>query len=87
MILLMSSKSNEELSGIRVIRNLGKRSNIGRDLYPHLFRHTVATDMLRKNAPITDVQKMLGHVNVNTTMVYAKTCDEDVKRSHSKSIA
>lgn len=71
----------------RVIRNLGKRSNIGRDLYPHLFRHTVATDMLRKNAPITDVQKMLGHVNVNTTMVYAKTCDEDVKRSHSKSIA
>lgn len=71
----------------RVIRNLGKRSNIGRDLYPHLFRHTVATDMLRKNAPITDVQKMLGHVNVNTTMVYAKVCDEDVKRSHSKSIA
>lgn len=71
----------------RVIRNLGKRSNIGRDLYPHLFRHTVATDMLRKNAPITDVQKMLGHVNVNTTMVYAKTCDEDVKKSHSKSIA
>lgn len=31
------------------------------------------------HAPITDVQKMLGHVNVNTTMVYAKTCDEDVK--------
>lgn len=71
----------------RVIRNLGKRSNIGRDLYPHLFRHTVATDMLRKNAPITDVQKMLGHVNINTTMVYAKTCDEDVKRSHRKSVA
>ena len=71
----------------RVIRNLGKRSEIGRDLYPHLFRHTVATNMLRKNAPITDVQKMLGHVNVNTTMVYAKTCDEDVKRSHSKSVA
>ena len=62
-------------------------THIERDLYPHLFRHTVATDMLRKNTPITDVQKMLGHANVNTTMVYAKTCDEDVKRSHHKSVA
>ena len=87
MILLMNSKINEELSGIRVIRNLGKRSNIGRDLCPHLFRHTVATDMLRKNTPITDVQRMLGHENVNTTMVYAKTCDEDVKANHRKSVA
>ena len=50
----------------RVIRNLGKRSGIERDLCPHLFRHTVATDMLRKNTPITDVQRMLGHENVNT---------------------
>jgi site-specific recombinase XerD len=71
----------------RVIRNLGKRSGIGRDLFPHLFRHTVATDMLRKDTPITDVQRMLGHANVNTTMVYAKTCDEDVKRNHRKSVA
>lgn len=30
---------------------------------------------------------MLGHVNVNTTMVYAKTCDEDVKANHRKSVA
>lgn len=71
----------------RVIRNIGKRSGIERDLCPHLFRHTVATDMLRKNTPITDVQRMLGHENVNTTMVYAKTCDEDVKANHRKSVA
>lgn len=43
--------------------------------------------MLRKNTPITDVQRMLGHENVNTTMVYAKTYDEDVKANHRKSVA
>ena len=70
----------------RVIRNLGKRSGIGRELFPHLFRHTVATDMIQKSIPITDVQRMLGHVSVNTTMVYAKVKDEDVKNNHRKYI-
>ena len=70
----------------RVIRNLGKRSDIGRELFPHLFRHTVATDMLQKSIPVTDVQRMLGHVSVNTTMVYAKVKNEDVKYNHRKYI-
>lgn len=70
----------------RIIRNLGKRSGIGRDLFPHLFRHTVATDMLQKSVPVTNVQRMLGHVSINTTMVYAKVKDEDVKNNHHKYI-
>lgn len=68
----------------RSIRNIGKRSEIGRDLFPHLFRHTVATDMIQRSVPVTDVQRMLGHANINTTLEYAKTCDADVKNNHRK---
>ena len=70
----------------RVIRNVGKRSGIGKKLFPHLFRHTVATDMLQKSVAVTDVQRMLGHVNINTTMIYAKVKDEEVKNNHHKYI-
>lgn len=51
-----------------------------------MFRHTVATDMIQKSIPVTDVQRMLGHVSVNTTMIYAKVKDEDVKYNHRKYI-
>lgn len=55
-----------------------------RPLTPHLFRHTLATLMLQRGTPITEVQKILGHVNINTTMIYAKVSNEDVKVSHMK---
>ena len=71
----------------RNVHKIGERSGIGRDLFPHLFRHTVATDMLQRSAPVTDVQRMLGHANINTTMIYAKTREEDVKNNHRKYIS
>ena len=68
----------------RNIRIIGKRAGLDRPLTPHLFRHTLATLMLQRGTPITEVQKILGHVNINTTMIYAKVSDEDVKASHMK---
>ncbi len=70
----------------KIVKNLGIRSKIGGDLFPHLFRHTIATDMLQKSVPITDVQRMLGHEDINTTMIYAKVRDDDVKNNHRKYI-
>lgn len=68
----------------RIIRLIGERAELDRPLTPHLFRHTLATLMLQRGTPITEVQKILGHVNINTTMIYAKVSDEDVKASHMK---
>lgn len=68
----------------RNIRIIGKRAGLDRPLTPHLFRHTLATLMLQRGTPITEVQKILGHVNINTTMIYAKVSDDDVKVSHMK---
>lgn len=50
---------------------------------PHVFRHTVATVTLKNGMPLEQVQKFLGHANVNTTLIYAEVSDDDVRRSHS----
>ena len=49
---------------------------------PHVFRHTIATILLRNGMPVEQVQRFLGHANINTTMIYAKVSDDDVRRSH-----
>lgn len=73
-------------SGIEcIIRKLGNRCGI-QNLHPHLFRHTVATDCLNRGMDVTQLQRMLGHSNVNTTMIYAKICDESVKNNHHKCV-
>lgn len=66
-----------------IIRKLGKRCDITH-LHPHLFRHTIATDCLKRGMDITALQKMLGHRSLETTMIYAKVNDETVKTSHDK---
>ena len=68
----------------KIVREIGKRAELDRPLTPHLFRHTLATMLLQRGTPITEVQKILGHVNINTTTIYAKVSDEDVKTSHMK---
>ena len=70
----------------KIIRNIGKRSEIGRPVFPHLFRHSVATDMIQRKVPVTVVQKLLGHASVNTTLIYAKMLDTDVKDSHTRTV-
>ena len=54
---------------------------------PHIFRHTAATTALRSGMPIDQVQKFLGHANINTTLIYAKTDDSEVRHNHQKFIA
>lgn len=50
---------------------------------PHVFRHTIATVLLRNGMPVEQVQRFLGHAKIDTTLIYAEIRDEDVRRSHS----
>lgn len=68
------------------VRQLGEMSKIGRRVYPHLIRHTTATDGLDRGMPIEEVQQFLGHVNINTTMVYAQVSRANLKRDHRRCI-
>ena len=68
------------------VRQLGEMSQIGRRVYPHLIRHTTATDGLFRGMPVEEVQKLLGHVNITTTMIYAEVSEENTKNDHKKYI-
>ena len=61
---------------------IGEALNV--KLTPHILRHTSATLALQSGMPITQVQKMLGHANVNTTQIYAETSQEEIASSHKK---
>ena len=69
----------------RRIRELGRESNIKR-IHPHKFRRTMATNAIDKGMPIEQVQKLLGHVQIDTTMQYAMVNQSNVKIAHRKFI-
>ena len=74
------------ISGVElIIRNIGKNTNIEK-AYPHKFRRTLATMAIDKGMPIEQVQKLLGHVKIETTMHYAMVNQNNVKISHRKYI-
>ena len=72
------------ISGVEVrLRQLGKRVNLNK-VHPHKFRRTLATMAIDKGMPIEQVQKMLGHVKIDTTLHYAMVNQTNVKISHRK---
>lgn len=72
-----------EISAIEIIiRELGQR--VGIKIFPHKFRHTFATRAINRGMPIEVLQRLLGHENLDTTTIYAKVNDEEVKYSHGK---
>lgn len=75
------------ISGIElIIRTLGINSNINK-VHPHKFRRTLATMAIDKGMPVEQVQKLLGHVKIETTMHYALVNQNNVKISHRRFIA
>ena len=65
------------------LRILGKKAQIDK-VHPHKFRRTLATMAIDKGMPIEQVQKLLGHVKIDTTMHYAMVNQTNVKNSHRK---
>ncbi len=85
---LFISKKNKRLtiSGVEfLVREIGKRAGVI-NLHPHKFRRTLATHAIDKGMPIEQVQQLLGHVKIDTTLHYAKVNQMNVKISHRKFI-
>jgi len=73
-----------KISGVeKALRKLGATANINK-VHPHKFRRTLATMAIDKGMPIEQVQNLLGHKNINTTMQYAMVNKANVKNSHRK---
>lgn len=76
-----------KISGVEIrLRTLGRKLNLTR-IHPHIFRRTMATRAIDKGMPIEQVQKLLGHSQIDTTMHYAIVNQTNVKASHRKYIA
>ncbi|MEQ9879762.1 site-specific tyrosine recombinase/integron integrase [Pectobacterium betavasculorum] len=67
------------------LREIGKRADMHK-VHPHKFRRTLATRAIDKGMPIEQVQRLLGHVKIDTTMHYAMVNQTNVKNSHRKFI-
>lgn len=76
-----------KISGVEIrLRELGRRLNM-KKIHPHKFRRTMATRAIDKGMPIEQVQKLLGHSQIDTTMQYAIVNQNNVKVSHRRYIA
>jgi len=67
-----------------VIRSAGERKSI--IAYPHKFRRTVASRAANKGMPIQEIQVLLGHSKIDTTMIYCNVDEENIRLSHARYI-
>ena len=75
-----------KISGVeKRLRELGRRLQIDK-VHPHKFRRTLATRAIDKGMPIEQVQRLLGHQKIDTTLEYAMVNQNNVKMSHRRYI-
>ena len=76
-----------KISGVEIrLRKLGQLASLDQRVHPHKFRRSMATRAIDKGMPIEQVQKLLGHQQIDTTMHYAMVNQSNVKISHRKFI-
>lgn len=86
-VSLDSPHDRLKISGVEIrMRELGRSINI-KKVHPHKFRRTMATRAIDKGMPIEQVQRILGHSQIDTTMRYAMVNQSNVKTSHQRFIA
>ncbi len=84
-LLLNKQKSRMTTQSVRyVIDKMSKKLNISKHLYPHLFRHTVASELHERGASTKTIQQILGHSNMETTANYIYVSSDTVKNSYFK---
>lgn len=83
---LFLGKGHKRLSkaGIEAsVRKIGISAGV-QNVHPHRFRRTIATNLINKGMPVQEVQQMLGHSKVDTTMIYCKVDKNNVQAAHRK---
>lgn len=85
-VSLLAPSNRLLISGVEIrLRQLGRDLNIPK-VHPHKFRRTLATMAIDKGMPIEQVQHLLGHQSLDTTLQYAMVNQNNVKLSHHKFI-
>jgi site-specific recombinase XerD len=85
-VSLLAPYNRLQISGVEIrLRQLGRELNISR-VHPHKFRRTLATMAIDKGMPIEQLQRLLGHQRIDTTLKYAMVKQSNVKLAHRKYI-
>ena len=85
-VSLKSPYERLQIGGLEtMLRHMGRRLHLIR-VHPHKFRRTLATTAIDKGMPIEQVQQLLGHQKIDTTMHYAMVKQHNVKLAHRKFI-
>lgn len=85
-VSLLKPYKRLEISGIEIrLRKMGEELELNK-VHPHKFRRTLATKAIDKGMPIEQVQRLLGHAKIDTTLQYAMVNQNNVKLSHHKYI-
>lgn len=85
-LFVCTRKPNKRLtvSGLeRIVKKLGETAGVDH-CHPHRFRRTMATNVLRKGAPLEEVKELLGHTKLDTTMIYCSISRDNVKYTHQR---
>lgn len=67
-----------------MVARRAKEAGIEKKVTPHVFRHSLATDLLRKGVDIRFVSEFLGHRSINNTMIYTHVVNEQLRSIHKK---
>ena len=85
-VTLRSPHERIKIGGIESrLREMGKQLDIQK-VHPHKFRRTLATMAIDKGMPIEQLQQLLGHKRIDTTLQYAMVKQSNVKLAHKKYI-
>lgn len=83
-VSLLKPYERLQISGVEIrLRKIGRELNFNK-VHPHKFRRTLATMAIDKGMPIEQVQQLLGHQSIDTTLQYAMVNQNNVKESHAQ---
>ncbi|MCI8418472.1 MAG: tyrosine-type recombinase/integrase [Lachnospiraceae bacterium] len=71
---------------LQMLQRLGLRAGVEK-VHPHRYRATAATNALNRGMPVQDVQALLGHEDIGTTMIYCTVARDNVRAAHRRYLA
>ena len=66
----------------KLVKVVAKRTDINKRIYPHLFRHSLASNLLKRGANIFTIKNQLGHSDISATMIYLHSCPQRAKSEY-----